>query len=178
MSVGMDSIKKLVFICILVLFGSCGKRGDSNKAAVDSVALKSRLTDDKLNGTFEYTQPADQAFVHITIETKKRGDSLDGRFLGGIYLKKSEEGEYSEPSILTECKIVGFVRKGKVAEMKMKVTKVDRLKKNAPNFLEMMNLSTEITTVWIFTLDNGTLVSQNGTVENGVPVKYVWKRVK
>lgn len=174
----MNSKVNFVIICLVVMFGSCTRKGDSNKVTVDSVALKSKLTDNNLNGTFEYSQPTEQGFIHMTIETNKRGDSLEGKFLGGIYLKKSDTGEYSGPSVLAECNLIGIIKKGKIIEMQMKVVKIDRMKKEAPDFLGMMNLSREVSTVWIFSLDNGTLVSQNGTLDGGTLVKHVWKKIK
>jgi hypothetical protein len=174
----MNSMKYLIVICIVIMLGSCTGKRNGNNEAMDSVALKSKLSDDNLNGTFEYSQPADKGFIRIVIKMKKSNDSLSGNFLSGLYMKKSETGEYSEPAALAECKIKGLIRKKKIIEMQMKLTKDDRLQKDAPDLLGMLNISKDVTTVWIFTLEDGTLVSQNGTVTpDGTIARYFWKKV-
>jgi hypothetical protein len=175
----LKSIEYLAIICIALVLGSCTAKSDKKKAAADSLALKSKLSEDNLKGTFEYIEPIDKAFIRIVIKLDKNKDSLSGDFLGGVYLKKSDTGEFSDPNVLAECKLNGFIRKKKIIEMQMKLTKVDRLKKDAPDLPGLLNLSKDVSTVWIFTLEDGILVSQNGTVKSdGSLARFFWKRIK
>ena len=169
-------IKHFLVILVIFLLGGCSRN------AKNTEAQKGKLTDQNLSGTFEYTEPIEDSYLHFKIEMGQEGDSLKGRLWGGIYLAKVAEG-YTTPNVTVECVLKGIIRED-VIEMQLAVTKTDRLEEEAPELLGMMNFpeleSKVAATTWGFTYENGSLVSQNGLLmpDGKTPVKFIWDKIK
>jgi len=175
--------KYLMFGLVIALVGSCSRKANNNNESnLDSQAQKTKLLDQNLNGTFEYNEPIDESFLYFKIDLKQNGDSLSGKLWGGIYLAKSDEGGFTNPTVLVECALKGMTKED-VVEMQLVVTKTERLEEDAPDLLGMMNfpdLDTDVTvTIWAFNYENGALVSQNGLLmpDGKTPVKFIWEKL-
>jgi hypothetical protein len=176
--------KYLMFGLVIVLIGSCSRKGDNNsKSKLDSAVQKTKLSDQNLGGTFEYSEPIDESYLYFKTEMNRNGDSLKGQLWGGIYLAKSDAGGFTNPTVLVECAIKGMIKDDAI-EMQLLVTKTDRLEEDAPDLLGMMNfpdLDSNVTaTIWSFNYENDALVSQNGLLmpDGKTPVKFVWQKIK
>jgi hypothetical protein len=176
--------KYLVFGLVIALIGSCSSKANNSKEnKPDSLAQKTKLADQNLNGTFEYSEPLDESYLYFKIDLKQNGDSLSGKLWGGVYLAKSEENGFTNPTVLAECSVKGMI-KDDVVEMQLVVTKTERMEEDAPDLLGMMNfpdLDTDVTaTIWAFNYENGALVSQNGLLmpDGKTPVKFIWEKLK
>jgi hypothetical protein len=180
--------KKIFLECILLVsccvsFESCTRKTDPNGThKPDSVAQSTKLSDQDLSGTFEYSEPIEESYLYMKIAMGQHGDSLNGQLWSGIYLTKSNAGGFTNPTVLVECSLKG-VKKDNI-EMQLRVTKTSRLEEDAPDLLGMMNfpeLDTSVTaTIWAFNYENGALVSQNGLLmpDGKSPVKFIWEKIK
>ena len=179
----MIFMKYLMFGLVIVLIGSCSRKVDNNnESKPDSLVQKTKLSEQNLSGTFEYSEPIDESYLYFKIEMKQNGDSLNGQLWGGIYLAKSDAGGFTNPTVLVECTVKGMIKDDTI-EMQLVVAKTDRLEEDAPDLLGMMNfpdLDTKVTaTIWAFNYENGALVSQNGLLmpDGKTPVKFTWEKL-
>ena|SRR6478736_1166767 len=175
--------KYLMFGLVIVLIGSCGRKANNNNESnLDSRAQKTNLSEQNLNGTFEYSEPIDESYLYFKTDLIQNGDSLNGKLWGGVYLEKSEAGGFTNPTVLVECTAKGIIKDDAI-EMQLVVTKTERLEEDAPDLLGMMNfpdLDGDVTaTIWAFDYENGALVSQNGLLmpDGKTPVKFIWEKL-
>jgi hypothetical protein len=172
----------LLAVGVMALEG-CSRKADTNGARkADSVAQNTRLSDQNLSGTFEYSEPIEESYLYLKLEMKQTGDSLDGQLWSGIYLAKSNAGGFTNPTVLVECSLRG-VKKDNPIEMQLRVTKTNRMEEDAPDLLGMMNfpeLDTSVrATTWALNYENGALASQNGLLmpDGKSPVNLFGKRL-
>jgi len=184
MSHKLNFMKYFLLGIVVVLIVSCSRKGDKdNGGKQDSLTQMTRLSDQNLNGTFEYSEPIDDGYLYFKIEMGKEGDSLKGQLWGGVYLAKSEAGGYTNPNVLTSCVLKGVIKE-EMIEMQLTETKTERMEEDAPDLLGMMNfpeLDAPVTaTIWSFNYENGALVSQNGLLmpDGKTPVKFYWEKIK
>ncbi len=178
------SMKYFLFLFLVVLISRCTKKtGTGDRSQQDSLARNINLSPQYLSGTFEYSEPIEESYLYLKIEMKPDGDSVKGHLWAGIYLAKSSGSGFSDPTVLAECSLKG-IRNYNSIEMQLTVTKTERMEEEAPDLLGMMNfpdLDSNITaTLWAFTYEQGTLVSQNGLLmpDGKSPVKFVWEKIK